>query len=113
MKKVFLAFLFVAISAYISACGTTIPIPQEKDVVAMSKNFPNTKLSDLLRGRELYVRKCSGCHTLKNPSDFTSAQWEQDIPDMKTKAKIKDDEAQAILLYVLAYAKDSNQISSR
>ena len=113
MKKVFLAFLFATMSIYIIACATTIPIPQEKDVVSITSQFPNRQLSDLINGRELYVAKCSGCHTLKSPSDFTSTQWNKDIPDMKVKSKINDNEANAILLYVLTFAKKTNQVSIR
>ena len=112
MKKKYLILFYAAISVYLISCATMIPIPQEKDIAAITKHFPKTQLSDLVNGRELYVNKCSGCHTLRIPSNYTKSQWQQRLPDMKVEAKISEEEAQNILRYLLTYAKDSNQVSS-
>ncbi|HAH23994.1 MAG TPA: hypothetical protein DCL77_09600 [Prolixibacteraceae bacterium] len=59
----------------------------------------------LMMGRTLYVKHCGSCHNLHLPQQFTSSHWQEEIPYMKRKAKITDQEAQLITKFVLARSK--------
>jgi nitrate/TMAO reductase-like tetraheme cytochrome c subunit len=58
------------------------------------------KQKELLRGRELYVNHCSGCHNLHLPKEYNADQWKKNIDEMQEKAKISDEDKQLILHYL-------------
>jgi cytochrome c2 len=67
---------------------------------------PGITMKDLSAGRSLFIERCSNCHALKNPSDYTPQQWEPILARMTMKAHIYDD-AQKLLIrnYVVANSK--------
>jgi trimethylamine-N-oxide reductase (cytochrome c) len=56
-------------------------------------------------GKKLYVTHCTSCHAMKNPSEFTAAQWNSILPSMSRKAKIDDATQTSIRKYLLASCK--------
>jgi hypothetical protein len=57
------------------ACSASLPEPDASHVARLRVLDESVTLEDLVRGRSLYVERCSGCHTLKNPRALTSEAW--------------------------------------
>jgi mono/diheme cytochrome c family protein len=55
----------------------------------------------LLAGRKIYVSRCSNCHNLHLPKEFTSEIWKKQVDLMQVRAGISDDEKNLILNYLL------------
>jgi cytochrome c1 len=62
-------------------------------------------LKEMEDGKKLYVSNCVSCHAMKNPSDYTAAQWNSILPSMSRKAKIDDATQASIKKYLLASCK--------
>jgi hypothetical protein len=89
MKKlIFLGFVF-----FLFSCSSQLYIPIE-DVNTVS-------LSDLKIGREIYVKKCSSCHQLHLPNQYSEKVWSANLNEMQTRAKISDGEKQLIYQYLI------------
>lgn len=82
------------------ACSPALYMPLMTDT---SRTGIST--DSLMLGRTLYINHCGSCHNLHLPEQYTRAHWEKEIPDMKRKAKISDDEAKLITSFVLARCK--------
>jgi len=59
------------------------------------------QMQDLMSGRQLYVLKCSGCHSLHRPDELPALQWEKTVAEMMTRAKLTSEEAQLIVRYLV------------
>ncbi len=95
MKKVL--FIVGIIFLSIVGCKPSLYIP---------KNEPDGKenvipIEELKQGRSLYVHRCSGCHNLHLPNEYTAAEWKVNLDDMQHKAKINDDQKALILQFLL------------
>ena len=62
-------------------------------------------LKEMEDGKKLYVTNCVSCHAMKNPSEYTAAQWNSILPSMSRKAKIDDATQASIKKYLLASCK--------
>ncbi len=89
-KRITISLLLLA---FIS-CGTEIYIPKQAS--------NNASLAQLTEGRKLYVTRCSSCHQLYKPQQFTPVIWNKNLNDMQLRAKINDEQKQLILLYLTA-----------
>lgn len=87
----------------LSGCGGTVPLPTAEHR-SYAENRWQGKNVNLDLGRDMYIEKCSGCHSLIPPSKFGEEKWMEEIKEMKVKAKLSDDEEFAILTYVLTEA---------
>jgi len=47
------------------------------------------RLSDLRAGRELYINKCSGCHSLIPVDRFDDARWTAEVDEMLKLKKVR------------------------
>jgi mono/diheme cytochrome c family protein len=62
----------------------------------------DAKLQESLSaGRKIYVSRCSNCHNLHLPKEFTSEIWKKQVDLMQVRAGISDDEKNLILNYLL------------
>lgn len=91
---------FLLIVFVVGACAQALYIPSLAD----SQNA-QVSIDTLVLGRELYVKNCSSCHNLYLPERFTSKEWEKLIPEMQIKAKVNDEEASIITLYLKVRSK--------
>ena len=64
-----------------------------------------TQNQQLLQGRKLYIKFCSGCHNLHLPNEYNAEKWKMNLDEMQTKAKITDEEKQLIYLYLTSHSK--------
>ena len=51
------------------------------------------RLSDLRAGRELYINKCSGCHSLIPVDRFDDARWTAEVDEMLKLKKVRMSDA--------------------
>ena len=100
--------LIVAGALFLTACGgTRLLSPTEADLSNVEDRFANASLAALNEGKSLYQEKCSVCHALKAPADYTDDQWSRLVPGMAKKAMKKDievneDMQQKIMMYLMA-----------
>lgn len=104
MRKILLTILLIALvissTILLKACATPPPMPTFEDIEPRGANDKPPTMDELMRGYELYINKCSGCHYLHQPSEFSNADWEKHLDKMQPKAKINYEEKRLILLYL-------------
>ncbi|MFA5833333.1 MAG: hypothetical protein WDA22_07650 [Bacteroidota bacterium] len=96
-------FLFILIVCA-AGCSTSIPIPSEDDLPVKPAMQNSISIEDLRSGRQLYITKCSGCHSLYLPSTYSAPQWDTILPMMALKSKITEIESGRIKQYLFLYA---------
>ncbi len=85
----------------VCACAPSLYMPSETDAA-----HQQTSLEQLLTGRTTYVNKCSSCHSLFLPQQFTKKEWQVNVNKMQNGAKINDVEKESILKYLSIKAKE-------
>lgn len=105
MKNHLKTAALLALLALPFGCATLLPEPMAQDAVRSNALWPGIQLSDLQRGRKLYIHNCASCHELHLPSERESAQWERIMVKMQKKAKIDDATKDNIMQYLLTFAK--------
>jgi hypothetical protein len=81
------------------AAGLRQPVPG--DVGSAAPAWPGTTLGDLQRGRSLYVRRCSSCHTLYLPSAYRPQSWPALVESMSEKARLTTAQERDITRFVV------------
>jgi hypothetical protein len=102
--------IFFASCLLLSGCAGSLPHPTANHVSVIAHKFPFTVLSQLEEGRTLYIQKCSGCHTLRLPSEFTEEKWGTIIQEMKMKAKLDEEESRKVLQYIVTIKVAENNL---
>jgi hypothetical protein len=82
----------IIVSFIIIGCSPMLYIPKSTDAKEQQQ---------LLTGRKLYVKHCSGCHNLYLPKQFTVEVWKDNLDTMQTRAKINSEEKELILRFLL------------
>lgn len=76
--------IFIAIMCYmIVSCSQQLYKPVSSD---------EKEQHELLMGRQLYIDRCSNCHNLHLPNEFSGEVWAMKIDKMQQRAKITDEE---------------------
>lgn len=62
------------------------------------------RLESLRAGRELYINKCSGCHSLIPVDKFDDARWTAEVDEMvkTSKVRLTPEDRNRILAYLTA-----------
>lgn len=97
----FLIVPFV-ITLILTGCVSSLPTPRKEDL--KQDLFDTVGLNELFDGRTLYITKCSGCHSLYLPTQYSSSSWDTILTVMNPKAKVTNDEALRIRMYLTLYA---------
>lgn len=75
----------------LAACGTASKMmPSAEGLPAMQQKVPGMTLERAQKGFATYKEKCSGCHRLHSPSEYTVSGWDKSLAEMFPKAKVKD-----------------------
>lgn len=106
MKRALHFSIFILAGINLLSCSGVIPQPTFTQVEQASQRWPGTNIETLIQGRQLYVLKCSGCHSVKVPSFYSEVQWDTLMKTMGTSAKLNKDEYNKILHYVLTMSKE-------
>jgi hypothetical protein len=101
-KKLRFSILSMTTTGLLISCASMLPVPGPVDVTRASERWPHITLEDLQAGRALYIANCMGCHDLHTPSEKTSAEWEEVMARMQSKANIDDKTKDSILAYLEA-----------
>jgi hypothetical protein len=63
-------------------------------------------VSQLERGRTLFVHRCIECHTLPPIWKYARDDWPKIVNDMSHRASLKLEEREAVIAYILAVRKE-------
>lgn len=95
MKKY---FILLAIVSSIVACTAAMHLqPSDSDLVRAQQQIPGITLYELQAGYKLFMNKCSGCHRLHNPREYTSDKWRGILSEMFVKAKLTDGKSKQLI----------------
>lgn len=86
--------LITSSSIFIIACSSALYFPSQSNVTV------NASLDDLQKGRQLYINKCSSCHSLILPEKHTASEWKIWVEKMRPKAKTNEPEEKLIIKYL-------------
>lgn len=95
MKRICCALLVV-----LAGCTSLLPVVMEDDVRVAEARWPGITRAALEEGRQKYIDRCGACHSLYLPSEFTESEWKKTVESMQVRAKVGDDEKEAILRYL-------------
>ena len=102
MKKSLIIFTIII---FVAGCATMSKLqPKQEDLLAMQQKVPGITFERLTGGYRLYKNKCSGCHGLHSPSEYTPDGWNKNLREMFPKAKIFDEPSKTLIRDYL-YAK--------
>lgn len=57
------------------------------------------------QGARVWRATCSGCHTLRPPSQYSSVEWPVIVNHMRTRADLTRSEARAVTAYLSGLAR--------
>lgn len=89
MKKILAFTLFLILCS----CSTQLYIPTESSATI--------SVSELKKGRELYVDNCASCHQLYAPKAYDAIAWQHNLDEMQPKAKITNEQKKMIYDYLV------------
>ncbi len=96
---------FALVTAFTAACAAALRHPTPQDVASVTAEWPGTTVQDLERGRRLYVRRCSGCHTLLLPETHTAADWPAYVEVMAGRARLGPSETREVTRFLVALSR--------
>lgn len=93
---------WVALVVALAACAPALPRPSAADTSIAQRRWPSATLPTLEQGRALYVRRCAGCHSLKDPKAIPAEAWPDKIAKMRHDhdVRLASDEAELIAEYL-------------
>ncbi len=90
MRKIHFLLIFF-LGCFLWSCASLLYMPSSPDAAQQER---------LLAGRKLYVNHCGGCHNLHLPKEYDAEGWNNQLDEMKVKAKITEADKQLILEYL-------------
>jgi cytochrome c5 len=98
--------VFISSLALVAGCGSSVlPRPTSADSQWAAARWPGTDTAALAQGRDLYVRKCAGCHTLYAPAAVVNEQWPANFNEMADRAKLQDEQRVLIERYLVTVTR--------
>jgi mono/diheme cytochrome c family protein len=82
------AALALGVALLAAGCAAALRHPTPGDAARASQRWPGTTVADLERGRAVYVRRCSSCHTLVLPDAYPAGDWPALVEAMTEKARL-------------------------
>lgn len=87
----------------LSACRT---IEQAAPPVDASMAGDQATRQSLARGRDVYLRQCTSCHTAEPVTRYTQDQWQGIITRMAPKSKLSVAQTADLRLYIQTVARE-------
>ncbi len=103
-------FLSCAVLALGCATGSRfVPQPTPLDVERVQTVDPGLTLEELQAGRAAYLSRCSSCHPVHGPGEFSAAKWPALVAKMEREKKIKLPEHDRLVIerYLVAFSSTS------
>lgn len=91
--------LLFVLGLALAGCVANVPMP-----TSLMAGGDESRLAGLRAGRDLYVNKCSGCHSLFDVDRYSDREWAREVEEMLRLKKVKlgADERDRLLLYLTA-----------
>ncbi len=83
-------------------CASKLYVPAPVNVEKARAVSPDITLEQMRSARDLYITKCSSCHNLHLPREFTAPEWQKNLDRMQPKAKITDAQKQLLYAYLVS-----------
>lgn len=99
LRYKFIVFIFLA--SFAVCCSPIAFKPTITDVDFAKKKWDNYSIEQLNSGFSLYKAKCSGCHFLPIPNEYSEKKWLETMPEMGEKSHLSHEEYDLILKYVV------------
>ena len=79
-------------------------LSEEKGIVELMSKIKNLRLKDLKRGRAIYIEKCSSCHHLYRPKEYSLTRWFEAVREMEEEQEVEitEEEKSLLLGYILS-----------
>jgi hypothetical protein len=84
----------------LAGCASMLPEVTVDDARRAEERWPGTTQAMLEQGRQKYIDRCGGCHSLHLPAEFTEAEWQRAVNAMQARAKVGVGEKELILRYL-------------
>ncbi len=84
----------------LAGCASMLPEVTPDDARRAEERWPGTTQASLEQGRQKYIDRCGGCHSLHLPAEFTDAEWKRAVNEMQGRAKVGPEEKELILKYL-------------
>jgi mono/diheme cytochrome c family protein len=86
----------------LSACSAGLPPPGSREAELARARWPDSSQEELNHGRNVYVRTCAGCHTLKSPRAVAPERWSDVVANMREKRGVvlSGPDARALVRYL-------------
>ncbi len=106
---------WVAAVATGSACVAVVPVPESADVVAARAAYPSAGAADLAAGRDVFIDRCGGCHTLPPPRSVPPSDWPGEIEAMRGErgVALSDVEVEQLSAYLYAISSRTERAPAR
>jgi cytochrome c1 len=104
VKPVFLAAAALCAFLALACAGKLLPQPNELQAAYATRAGTPSTLTSLQEGRQLYVAKCDGCHSLPYVQDYSPAEWVDYMNEMSVEAKLSATEDALVRTYVVTSA---------
>ena len=87
--------------AVVAGCAARLPEPNAADAVRAAQVWPGTTVSDLHRGKQQYVQRCSGCHGLIDPHQVQAARWPGLVKEMSGRLNLSGGDVADLTRYLV------------
>jgi hypothetical protein len=91
----------VLAAGLLAGCAARLPEPSVADAARAAKAWPGTTVSDLHRGRQQYVQRCSGCHGLIDPHQFQAGRWPGFVKEMSGRLQLSGNDLADLTRYLV------------
>ncbi len=100
------AWVSLLLLGLLSACAAQLIRPTSLHESWAAERWPGTSLAELERGRDLYVRRCGGCHGLYLPDQRPDLDWPARVREMAARSRtpIPPEEVEAITRFLVTVA---------
>ena len=104
--RLFMTILSLLLTmAFFGSCAGTVPLSGRAHVQWAEKKWNGTSLGDLAKGRQLYITRCSGCHSLSAPDRYSEREWKDILTRMAPKAKVGHEDEELIMKYLVTQSQ--------
>lgn len=101
LRVVVVVFVILLLAGLLVGCGDP-PVVTPELVAAAQRQWPTATAAQLSHGREVLMTKCTACHGVRQPADYSPAVWQGYLEVMSPRAQLDDQQRADVLRYVLA-----------
>jgi len=102
-------FIIIGLLVSITVCNyactqKAVPVITSRTTEPLKKAKPTLSIkSDLVLGKAIFENRCTKCHDLPKPEQFTKERWEGILSYMMPRARLNEEQSE----HVSAYLKEN------